>query len=672
MVDESVSPSAPSQESSGDESALYTYIPLNKKQIRVLELSPASRERDQLRGKLLVKHLEELPPCRKPFSSDVAEPIDPTKHVCFKAISYVWGEASFTESLVTPSGFIRITPSLASILRRIRHHEESSLYWADGLCINQNDIYEKEIQVPLMGVIYASAVRVLCDVCDENENINRLLDAMERHWKKNIRRGFELAQGRSMTLSKETTAAIMGVRLPTQEEADEIQGFETEDWAEEFLEFISLPWFHRLWILQEFVLGRDVTMIFGRRLLPWGELWAGTAGYPGSSLPWDSTELAKPENVTRLISLNSICFIRSCRIIDPNTVHGRDFMKATRVLIGGAGLSQTQLPMSLMAGCFKGCTVPRDRYFAILGLVEEASDGKIHDLQVDYTSPIRDITMRFWKHALQLSSGGELVLLAGMAGRSDGYPSWLRDITVPSPLGSVWQLGPLSKAWHKAGGDLDSWSARFDNNDPDQMIIQGCFVDTIVEVSSMKPTAVLEMEGMILWFAKAMSFFTSGHETDMQYSWTGEHVQDAAMKTVFDISSQEAHGDSFASICQLGQSLLSIIASHPNKGQDMMEAIIDEAEDKMDILTELLTQIFSTSGLRVCKTEKGMFATLPKEVCAGDFVWALKGCRLPAILRPSPAVSGSFEVVGFGYVYGIMNEEVMQMPGFEWSDVCLR
>ncbi|CAF3591358.1 unnamed protein product [Fusarium graminearum] len=673
MVDKLVLGQAPGQEHSGRESELYSYTPLNKRQIRVLELSPGSRETDQLRGKLLVKHLEELPPCRKPFSSDVAELIDLTKHVCFEAISYVWGEASFTECLVTPGGFIRITPSLASILRRVRHHEESRLYWVDGLCINQNDISEKEIQVPLMGVIYASAVRVLCDVCDENENINRLLDAMQRYWKKNIRRGFELAQGRSMILSKETTAAIMGVRLPTQEEADEIEGFEAENWTEEFLEFICLPWFHRLWILQEFVLGRDVTIIFGRRHLPWGELWAGTAaGYSGSSLPWDSMELAKPENVTKLTSLSSICFIRSCRVIDPNTTHGRDFINATRVLIGGAELSQTQLPMSLMAGCFKECTVPRDRYFAILGLVDEASDGKIHDLQVDYTSPISDITMRFWKHALQLSSGGELVLLAGMAGRSDGYPSWLRDITVRSPLGSVWQSGPLSNAWHKAGGDLDSWSARFDNKDPDQMIVQGFFVDTIAEVSSMKPNEVFEMEDMIIWFAKAIDFFTSGHETDMQYSWTGENVQDAAMKTVFDISSQEAHGDSFASICQLGQSLLSIVASHPDKGQDMMEAIIDEAENKMDILTELLTQIFSTSGLRVCKTEKGMFAMLPKEVCAGDSVWALQGCRLPAILRSSPAVSESYDVVGFGYVYGIMNEEVMQVPGFEWVDVCLR
>ncbi|GKU04901.1 unnamed protein product [Fusarium langsethiae] len=523
----------------------YTYTPLSKGQIRVLELSPASKETDQLRGRLLVKDLEELPPRRKPFSSDAAEPIDPAKHVCFEAISYVWGQASFEEFLVTPGGFIRITPSLSSILRRLRHVEETRLYWADGVCINQNDICEKEIQVPLMGVIYGSA----------------------RYWKKNIRRGFQLNQGLSMTLSKETTVAIMGVCLPTQEEADEIEDLEAGEFAKGYLQFLSSPWFHRLWIFQEFVLGRDVSMIFGRRHLSWGELYASTVCYLGADLPWESVELVKPENSAKLTSLNSICFIRACRVIDPDTAHGREFMKATRVLMGCAELSQAQFPMSLMAGCFKHCSIPRDRYFAILGLVDEASDGEAHKLQVDYTSPIRDITMRFWKQALKLSSGGELILIAGLAGQSEGYPSWLRDITVPNPLGCVWQLGPLGNAWHKAGGDLGTWSATFSNDDPDQMAVQGVFVDTISEVSSMEPGDFFGLEAMVTWFVKAMTFFTSGSGTDTKYPLTGETIQNAAMKTLCDFNQQDGRSDTFTSINQLGQSLLSIVASSPDKGE---------------------------------------------------------------------------------------------------------
>jgi hypothetical protein len=31
-----------------------------------------------------------------------------------------------------------------------------------------------------------------------------------------------------------------------------------------------------------------------------------------------------------------------------------------------------------------------------------------------------------------------------------------------------------------------------------------------------------------------------------------------------------------------------------------------------------------------------------------------------------------FEVVGFGYLHGLMNGEVIQMPGFQWKEVSLR
>ncbi|OBS22667.1 hypothetical protein FPOA_08999 [Fusarium poae] len=671
MVSKSLSSQVPGQGNSGHVSEPYIYTPLSKGQIRVLELSPASEETDQLRGNLLVKGLDELPPRRKPFSSNVAELIDPTKHVCFEAISYVWGEASFTESLVTPDGLIRITPSLVSILRRLRHNEEPRLYWADGLCINQKDISEKEIQVPLMGVIYSSAVRVLCDICEENEEINPLLDVMQRYWKKNIRRGFELNRGHSMTLSKETTAAVMGVQLPSEEEAEKIEDFETGDWAEWFTKFISSPWFHRLWIFQEFVLGRDVILIFGHRHVPWGELYASTIPYPGAGVPWDSMEMIKPENMTKLTSLNSMFLIRAYRVIDPDTVHGREFLKVMSVLMGRADMRQAQFPMFLLAGCFKQCTIPSDRYFAILGLLNEASDGKAHELHVDYTSPIRDITMRFWKRALQLSSGGELFLIAGLAGRTEGYPSWLRDLTVPNPLDSVWQLGPQANPWHKTGGNLSTWSVTFSNDDPDQMITQGFLADNIAEVSSMKPDEVFELEAMMIWFEKAIRFFTSGRQTDMQYSFTGEPIQDAAIKTLCDFNEQDGRDDTFTAIHELGQSILSIFASYPGKGEDMMEALGDALGDSEVVLTELFTQVFSTRGLRLCKTDKGMFAMLPDEVRAGDSVWALQGCRLPAILRPSLTFAGSFELVGFGHVYGIMNGEVMKTPGFQWMEVSL-
>jgi len=646
--------------SHGQEVKPYVYTPVTKKQIRVLVLHPASQESDQLRGELLVVNLDDLPPRQKPYSS---ETIDPSKHVCFEAISYVWGQRTFTDTLVTPDGFIRITASLASILRRLRDHSRPRTYWADGVCINQADMDEKGIQVPLMGLIYSSAVRVLCDIY-QDETFEPLLVAMDRYWRRNIRRGIILGNA-MIALSKESSAEIMGVILPTQEEADAIEEDMVEDWSKAFLEFIQLKWFHRLWIMQEFVLGRDVSMVFGRQHIPWRQIWAGTVQYQGATVPWDGVEFTKAENVTMVTSLTSICFIRACRMIDPNTAHGREFKQVVDILMGGTDLNEAQLSMGIMAGCYKQCTIPRDRYYGILGLVEGGEE-----LHADYTAPMRDITVQFWKRALQLASGGELILLAGVAGQTSGYPSWLRDISVPDPLSRLWQFGPLLNSRHRAGGGLDTWSARFSDSQPDEMITQGYLIDEIVKISSDEPTEPFRVKAMAIRFENAMSFFTSAPQA-VRYPLTGESIQDAAVKAVCDYN---AHDDdeTFSTHLQIGLSLLSIAQAYPDKGPEMINKIGVTFQDKEDDYTKLFARVLHTRGLRFCRTSRGMFGMLPKEVRAGDLVWILKGCRLPLVLRPNSLHIGTFEVVGCGSVYGLMSGEVLQLPGFHCQEITLR
>ncbi|KAF5573939.1 heterokaryon incompatibility 6 OR allele [Fusarium pseudoanthophilum] len=135
----------------------YEDMPLSAGQIRLLRLN-AGQEADQLNGELIVTSLEELPPRQKAGTAAQTDPIDPEKYVCFDAISYVWGQSTFTDTFFTPQGSIPITASLASILRRLRDKKTSHLYWADGLCVNQSDLAEKEVQVSLMGIIYSSAI----------------------------------------------------------------------------------------------------------------------------------------------------------------------------------------------------------------------------------------------------------------------------------------------------------------------------------------------------------------------------------------------------------------------------------------------------------------------------------------------------------------------------------
>ncbi|KAI1161055.1 heterokaryon incompatibility protein-domain-containing protein [Nemania serpens] len=80
----------------------------------------------------------------------------------FQALSYTWGEPSFTETLiVNNTSFLHITPNLRDALRRFRFPFNSRRLWVDAICINQHDEEEKSTQIPSMDVIYRGASAVL-------------------------------------------------------------------------------------------------------------------------------------------------------------------------------------------------------------------------------------------------------------------------------------------------------------------------------------------------------------------------------------------------------------------------------------------------------------------------------------------------------------------------------
>ncbi|KAF5586256.1 triacylglycerol lipase II precursor [Fusarium pseudocircinatum] len=559
----------------------YAYLPLETGYIRLLRLD-AGQEADHLQGELIVKNFDELPLRQKAGTAPPEESIDPEKYVCFDAISYVWGQSAFTDTFFTARGSIPITASLASILRRLRDEEESHLYWVDGLCINQLDLLEKEVQVSLMGIIYSSAIRVFCDIGEETESIALVLGAMQRYWKRNIRHGFVMGQGDSMVLSVESTAKLMGIPYPRHEEADAIEDVEGDEWPARYLELISTPWFHRLWVVQEFVLGRDVVMVVGRRHIPWGQLWAGTVWYKGVEWPWDSAEYTNEDLTSLFMSYNAMCLVRSCRLIDLSTPHGREFNDTVKLLLCGVEMNQANLPMCMVFFCSHGCTVPRDRYFGILGMIDEDDKEKALSLRPDYTSSMRDITMRFWKYALQTDSGGELLLCAGLPGRAKEYPSWIRNLSAPKPLNHIWIGAPVSTAWHAAGGPASTWSVDFGQEDVDQCFVQGYHIDDITNKSPNGTSDPFNFVAMTRWVEEAFKFFggteTSDGDANALYPLTDDSVREAALKVAMDYNKQDTMSpddEEFKDMLRIGLYLPRVAFS-----QDAEEDVTEDATEK--------------------------------------------------------------------------------------------
>lgn len=85
------------------------------------------------------------------------------------ALSYVWGlEMSHTPLLINGTDF-KATANLFDFLVRYRKISyvvpgwelASVLLWIDAVCINQEDIPERNSQVQMMGAIYRSATRIV-------------------------------------------------------------------------------------------------------------------------------------------------------------------------------------------------------------------------------------------------------------------------------------------------------------------------------------------------------------------------------------------------------------------------------------------------------------------------------------------------------------------------------
>ena len=84
----------------------------------------------------------------------------------YQALSYAWGSAARTHTILCDGKSFRVTQNLDEALRRIREKiflqdVFSSTIWIDDICINQDDNSEKSKQVAMMGDIYHRSSRLV-------------------------------------------------------------------------------------------------------------------------------------------------------------------------------------------------------------------------------------------------------------------------------------------------------------------------------------------------------------------------------------------------------------------------------------------------------------------------------------------------------------------------------
>ncbi|KAK5657179.1 hypothetical protein OQA88_3237 [Cercophora sp. LCS_1] len=292
----------------------------------------------------------------------------------YEAVSYAWGGEDGDSSATCPLfvgpfwDLLLITKNCWSMLRALRPWRGLRLIWVDAICINQSDTTERDEQVAKMTRIYRNCSQVVVHLGED------LVPLPEPH------------------------------RYPQKQKLE----FAASQYAQDFYNLLERRYFGRVWIIQELVLPRQV------------------------SIPIRNFELVADRDTAK-------------------DGYWRNQLTARNAWIAhiASGQARDRDIFQVMRETFRSdCTDPRDQIFgvlALLGQVDTAKSGA-HDLQPNYSLSRLQVFIGIFAYTLLRLKRTELFYhSAGVLGAHETSLSWLPDWTTRDH----WKSWIPTDSWRK-------------------------------------------------------------------------------------------------------------------------------------------------------------------------------------------------------------------------------
>ncbi|OAQ96547.1 hypothetical protein LLEC1_02349 [Akanthomyces lecanii] len=148
----------------------------------------------------------------------------------------------------------------------VQHHRSKPI-WIDAICVNQQDVAERNMQVSMMTQIYGQAQSVIIwlgGFASENaaSELHHTLPTILSSSAECFKRSWEAWHRRRKNgESDQDDQEIQNGTILSSENLSIV------------LDFVRRSYFHRIWVLQEVALARDVRIMFGGDDLPWAALF---------------------------------------------------------------------------------------------------------------------------------------------------------------------------------------------------------------------------------------------------------------------------------------------------------------------------------------------------------------------------------------------------------------
>jgi hypothetical protein len=151
----------------------------------------------------------------------------------YEALSYVWGDPKATMPIQLENDpAFSVTRNLERALRYLRRGDAPRVLWIDAICIDQQNVPEKNHQVQKMTRIYESAGRVQLWVGEEDDpGPFGIMSPVPIHY-------FFMFLGKIVAMAEAPAGGE-----PPPNELDQYE----KHWMKALACFEGRPWFQRLW-----------------------------------------------------------------------------------------------------------------------------------------------------------------------------------------------------------------------------------------------------------------------------------------------------------------------------------------------------------------------------------------------------------------------------------------
>jgi heterokaryon incompatibility protein (HET) len=547
----------------------------------------------------------------------------------YDALSYAWGSERKPRRIICGGGYISISDNLFEALKRLQWDESAGQHrtlWADGICINQSSNDEKNHQVQLMSQIYSYAEHTLVWLGEDPENQARmsfqavenastfLLHIASRHKVQSC----NLVEPRISTADRTILRLILIELLP----------------------IFNLPWFQRLWVVQEVVLAQRTTVFWGSESITFSNL---------------------VDTVQELDNLLGLFTLKAEEAVSSNTLinyTGVGFLRQTYRKDSHSPFDERFHILELMHRTSKlQCRNPRDRINALLGLTWTQG------LRANYSLDVPEVYMDLANWYLRAFKDLRLLSYAqGVTNTLNTLPTW-----APSPdFGHLGQS--LTNAPHfQASGLLDPSNSKCSWAVIDRTVlqVQAFFVDSISKIVPKPLVRGPTIDDIDISSDSASDYRAALLDCLRIAGIGGENEKSVRSEKFYKAMAFELENTMHRSSAEFYAAFQSFFLAAIQKYSYPETPLVFHEEDLAGPCI-LARWAFHR---RFCVTANDRFAWVPKLAQPGDKICIVNGAKIPFVARES--TKGYIKLVGECWIQGLMKGEALCMTEFSWEHVML-